>query len=227
VPGGSYNAATGENSFAAGSYAQADQDGCFAWGDNSTTSLVSCDYDNSWIVRSSGGVYFYTNSGLTSGMYLNAGGSSWNAVSNRDLKENFTPVDTSLLLENLTQYPITAWNYKSQDESILHVGMMADEFNALIDGLGGEGEDYINTMDAVGVALAAAQGLYAENQELKQENAGQQEQINDLEARLSALEAGLNGSAVRSNLPISWAFALGLVVMGGVWVTRRKQDGGV
>ncbi len=72
---------------------------------------------------------------------------------------------------------------------------MAEDFNVLIDGLGGEGEEYINMLDANGVALAAIQGLHGLSQEqaarieaLEVENAALRSQMDDLEARLAALE---------------------------------------
>lgn len=226
IPGGYSNTASGYNSFAAGTFANANNPGCFVWGDTSLTQLT-CSTNNRWLARASGGVYFYTNAASSSGMYLAASGSAWNTVSNRDLKENFSSVDKEQLLANLAQYPISSWNYKAQDESVMHVGMMADEFNSLIAGLGGEGEDYINSMDATGVALAAAQGLYAENQELKAENASQQEQIDDLEARLSALEQG--GSTAKTpakmlNAALPW-LAVVVLFVGGGWMLLRRQDG--
>jgi hypothetical protein len=105
-------------------------------------------------------------------------------------------VDTQELLARLAENPITTWNYKAQDLSIRHIGPMAQDFNALIEGLGGEGEKYINTLDADGVALAAIQGLYqlsqeqaARIEELEAENASLQEWLSDMEARLAALEA--------------------------------------
>ena len=229
IPGGISNTAPGDNSFAAGTNANANSTGCFVWGD-STLAELTCSTNNRWLARASGGVYFYTNAASSSGMYLAASGSAWNTVSNRDLKENFSTLDKELLLTNLAQYPISAWNYKAQDETVVHVGMMADEFNSLIAGLGGEGADYINSMDAVGVALAAAQGLYAENQELKAENASQQEQIDDLEARLSALEnnAGVGHASGVTGQP-SWMtysmLGIGLIAVAGVWFSRRFHGG--
>jgi len=217
VPGGIDNTAEGTYSLAAGTRAKAYEDGCFVWGD-STWADIECYVPNRWVARASGGVYFYTNATQSSGMYLSSGGNSWNAVSNRDLKDNFTPIDTSALLEALAQYPITTWNYKSQDDSILHIGMMADEFNSLIDGLGGEGEDFINTMDAVGVSLAAVQGLYAENQDLRA-------RVDDLEARLDALEAGQTSGASAASLPLSWLMGLGLAAVAGVFFLRRPRGG--
>jgi len=181
VPGGQLNVAAGDYSFAAGRQAKANSQGCFVWGD-SNSSDVSCDNVNRWVARAGGGVYFYTNSALSSGMFLSSSGSSWNAVSNRNLKENFRPVDRQELLARLADIEITTWNYKAQPANIRHIGPMADEFNALTKGLGGEGQDYINTLDADGVALAAIQGLY----DLAQQ---QQARIAELESRLTELEA--------------------------------------
>ena len=130
------------------------------WGD-STDADVACDVTNAFIVRASGGVTFYTSSTLTSGVYLAPGGGGWNAVSARSRKENFAPVDGERLLARLGEIDITTWNYKSQSPSIRHIGPMADDFNGLVAGLGGEGQDTINSLDADGVALAAIQGLYA------------------------------------------------------------------
>jgi hypothetical protein len=227
VAGGINNYAGGDYSFTAGAEATALYPGCFVWGDSSGVT-TACSVTNQWKARASGGVYFYTNSGSTSGSYLSAGGSSWNTVSSRELKENFTPVDTALLLERLAQYPITSWNYKAQGNNIRHIGLMADEFNALIEGLGGEGMDTINSLDADGIALAAIQGLYAENQELKAEVASQTEQITDLEARLDRLERAVNnGTPIQSNatLTFSWLLGAGVLVIGGVWLSRRRPGG--
>jgi hypothetical protein len=187
IPGGVGNTTTGNYSFAAGRRAKGNYVGCFVWGD-STDDDVACNVDNRWIARASGGVYFYTKADLTSGSYLAAGGSSWNAVSNRALKENFAPVDTRTLLERLAGIEITTWNYKSQDPSIRHIGPMADDFNALVEGLGGEGQDYINSLDADGVALAAIQGLYELSLEKDKQIEEQARKIEELEARLAALE---------------------------------------
>jgi len=223
IPGGGYNIAQGQWTLAAGQHAQANAKGCFVWGDSSTVANVTCDIMNRWVARASGGVYFYTNSGLTSGMYLSAGGSSWNAVSDRERKENFAPVDAQELLERLAETPVTTWNYKSQDPTIRHVGPMAQDFNVLIEGLGGEGEDYINTLDADGVALAAIQGLYAQNQALQAENTDLQQQVDDLEARVVALEAAVGNAAPARRAQSSLLPGAGVLLtgLGLVWVARR------
>ncbi len=189
VPGGEENSATGNFSFASGQHAVANENGCFVWGDSSTDVDITCDVEDRWVARASGGVFFYTNPTPTSGAYLLSGGSAWNMVSNREQKENFKVVDTQVLLSRIAETPITTWNYKTQDPSIRHVGPMADDFNALIEGLGGEGESYINALDADGISFAAIQGLIAQNQALAEENATLQHQMDDLLGRVEALES--------------------------------------
>lgn len=159
IPGGASNAVDGQYGFAAGRRAKANSDGCFVWGD-STNSDVTCTNANRTIFRSAGGYYIYTNAALGTGMYLAAGGSAWNAVSDRESKKDFANVDGDELLSRISDMPtIETWYYKDQEGEILHVGAMADEFNGLIDGLGGEGADKINQGDAIGVNLAAIQAL--------------------------------------------------------------------
>jgi len=217
VVGGVGNVAAGEHSLAAGRRAKANSNGCFVWADSNDID-VACNDVNRTIFRSSGGFYIYTNSGLTSGMYLSAGGSSWNAVSDRTRKENFQPVNTRELLERLAAIEISTWNYAAQDLSIRHIGPMADEFNGLVDGLGGEGANYINSLDADGVALAAIQALYAENRALES-------RVTDLEARLAALETQVSGSAT-STVPIPWMLASGGLFVCGIVVAQRRHHGG-
>ena len=175
VAGGNDNSASGDYSFAAGNHAHAIHDGAFVWSDSSGGTFQSYG-NNRFTARTSGGVYFYTNSSLTAGSYLASGGSSWNSVSDRARKENLAAVDGSALLDAIAEMEISTWNYIEQDDAIRHVGPMAQEFNTLLPGLGGEGEKYINSLDADGVALAAIQALAAENEGLKQ--------------RIDSLEAG-------------------------------------
>jgi len=190
VPGGAQNTAQGDYSFAAGRRAQANNPGCFVWGD-STDADVLCSNNNRFIARASGGVYLYSNSTLTTGVYLAAGASTWTPISavpsDRNLKENFTPVDGRDVLQRLANIPISAWNYKADGEAILHMGPMAQDFYAAF-GLG-ENDVTIGTVDADGVALAALQGAYQLLEEKDVQIAAQQEQIDDLESRVAALEA--------------------------------------
>ena len=194
IPGGWQNVAAGDFSFAAGFGARANNQGCFVWNDNSNLpSYLDCNNDYRWVARASGGVYFYTNSGLTSGVYVAAGGGSWSSVSDRNMKANFAPVDGRDVLVRLASVPIATWNYRTQDTSIRHMGPTAQDLHAAF-GLG-ESDKHINTIDSDGVALAAIQGLYklvqekeAEISALKQENRELNERMNRIEKHLAVME---------------------------------------
>ena len=234
VAGGASNTAAGDYSFAAGLRAKANANGCFVWGD-SIGSDVRCDTTNRTIFRSSGGFYIYTNAGLTTGAFLASGSGSWSSISDRNAKENFEPVDPQAVLEKVAQLPITTWNYKTQDDAIRHMGPTAQDFYAAF-GLG-DSDKTIATVDADGVALAAIQGLYernqaleaevrtlqAENAALREQLEAQQQRMDNLEARLAALEQGRTPTRRLSEvLPGLGLFALlaGLVLVG-----RRQEVG--
>ena len=157
VPGGMMNEAGGNNSFAAGRRARANHAGAFVWGD-STDAVVESENQNEFTARASGGVRFYSNSDLTAGVTLGAGSGSWSNASDRDLKENFAPVNALKVLELVAALPITTWNYKTQDAAIRHMGPMAQDLHAAF-GLG-ECDTRISGIDADGIALAAIQGLH-------------------------------------------------------------------
>jgi hypothetical protein len=179
VPGGFANLAAGMFSFAAGSEASANSDGSFVWNDNAggTTTDIGA---NSFVARASGGFAFYTAKGAATGAYLPAGSGSWASLSDRNVKANVVDVDGQDILERLASLPIATWNYKTQAESVRHIGPMAQDFRQAF-GLG-EDEKHISTVDSEGVALAAIQQLYREKQDLKN-------RLEALESRLATLES--------------------------------------
>jgi hypothetical protein len=146
-------------------------------------------------VRASGGTAFYSNAAATAGVLLAPGGGSWSGFSDRTAKSNIQPVNPSTALQKVVQLQISTWNYNAQDESIRHIGPMAQDFHAAF----GVGEDdkHITAIDADGVALAASQGLHQLIMEKNCAINAQQQQINDLSERLSRLEAALAGFAAR------------------------------
>jgi len=250
VPGGRDNTAQGTYSFAAGYRAKANNQGCFVWGD-STNADVTCNTNNAFIIRANGGIWFGTatasitptiGSGVfistSTGAYLSTGG-QWTNASDRNAKENFTPVDGREILERLAAIPITFWNYRAEGAGVRHIGPTAQDFHAAF-GVGTD-DTHIGTVDADGVALAAIQGLYGLVQEkdariaelekrvtaLEAQNAAQQAQIDDLEARLAALEQRVGGSAPAqaSALPVYGLALGGLAILGAV-VYRRREGGG-
>jgi hypothetical protein len=157
----------------------------------------------------------------STGGYLSTGG-VWTDASDRDLKENFAPVDGQEVLARLAEVPITTWNYKAQDPSVRHLGPTAQDFYAAF-GLG-EDNRHIAPLDANGVALAAIQALYAQNQALEAENAVLQQRLDDLDARVAALEAtSVNSAASAQPLRSGLLSGMGVLLagLGLVWVTRH------
>jgi hypothetical protein len=182
VPGGNLSEAVGEYSFAAGRRAKANHQGAFVWADSTALDFTSAAVDE-FAVRATGGVRLVTavdgTGNPTAGVTLAAGSGTWGTLSDRNAKENFESVDTGEILNALAGIPIETWNYKTQDDSIRHMGPMAQDFHTAF-GMGKDNKT-IATVDADGVALAAIQGLY----DLVQE---QKAQIEELRARIEALE---------------------------------------
>jgi hypothetical protein len=119
---------------------------------------------------------------LGNGAYCTPAG-VWTSVSDRNVKEQFLPIDPANVLASVLALPITQWKYKVEPDGVKHLGPMAQDFKASF-GLG-ESDKAIGSVDADGVALAAIQGL---NQKLQHELKSLHEENADLKARLSALE---------------------------------------
>ncbi|HOC32055.1 MAG TPA: tail fiber domain-containing protein, partial [Armatimonadota bacterium] len=187
IPGGQMNLANGNYSFAAGQQAQATNHGSFVWADSQPFPFASAAVDD-WSVRSVGGARFVSAINAlgnpTAGVRLPPGGNAWLVLSDRNMKSNFETVDSKDVLERLVSIPIQKWNYNTQDPSIRHIGPMAQDLASAF--AVGEDEKYINPSDADGVSMAAIQGLYQMVKERDQ-------RIEQLEARLAAMEAKLNG----------------------------------
>lgn len=203
--------------------------GGFVFGDASSNNFVHPTSNNQFVARARGGVRFYTagaNDGNpsannlatdpyvpTAGVTLSSGGSSWNAVSDRNRKEHFEAFDAEALLMRLSELPLTTWRYKAEaDTTVRHIGPMAQDWQRLVAGPLGLNTDslMINQGDFDGVNLAGVQALEARTRALKAENealraevaalrAALQEQRaeheatrSDLGARLARLEAALN-----------------------------------
>ena len=145
---------------------------------------VSIDGDGSVIVRSN-------PANTAQGVQLAIGAGAWSSLSDRNLKTDIQSIEPLQLLERLVAMPIQQWRYIGQPGEVLHIGPMAQDFAAAF-GVG-ENDTTISTVDADGVALAAIQGLNqkleAELAQSRSENAGLQAQLQQLAARLAALEA--------------------------------------
>ncbi len=182
-------------------------------GVQSSTLYFRCDASagpTAGFIWYKGGVHNdgYANAGGgTEMMHLVAGGLYVNgslvSTSDRNVKENFSPINAEEVLQKVITLPISQWNYKA-DRSTPHIGPMAQDFYAAFNV--GPDDKHIATVDADGVALAAIQGLNAkledrsqrsevrsqktdaELRELREENTELKQQNVSLEKRLAALE---------------------------------------
>jgi hypothetical protein len=111
------------------------------------------------------------------------------SASDRNMKENFAPVQPREVLEKVAALPLSSWNYKA-DAATRHLGPMAQDFYAAFNV--GPDDKHIATIDEGGVALAALQGL---NQKVEDRSQQSEACIRELKAentelkqRLEALE---------------------------------------
>lgn len=182
IPGGSDNVAGGNRSFAAGLGANATHDGSFVWADDTPVSYYS-DRAKQAKFRSGGGVKFDLNASrwvefyddgvdrlinVSNSAYLSRGG-TWTNASDRNLKENFTQIVGSDLLQKICQLPIMRWNYKTEDRTTTHIGPTAQDFNALFEV--GNDTTSISTIDPAGVALGGVKELMKKIETLEKQNA--------------------------------------------------------
>jgi len=142
------------NSFAIGNNIGVNSPGSFVFGDGTALSQNMAKPENSFTVRSSGGVYFYTSSNLESGVEITNGGSSWNNIfKNNRLKHG--KAKGSEIYKKLQQLAVEEWSYKQQDGSIKHIGIDPALFYETF-GLGA-GKTKMTWIDPVGINTIAIQ----------------------------------------------------------------------
>lgn len=202
--GGYSNIVAEPYALSAGRGAQALHGGSFIWADasvfNDGPSVLVMPFPstatNEFAARATGGVRFVSgvdsNGAPAAGVSLSPGSGTWSTLSDRDAKENFAAANGREILEKLAGLPLATWNYKTQDKSIRHLGVTAQDFHAAF-GLG-ESDRAITTIDADGVALGAIQGL---NQKLEQRLREKDAELQALQKRLGALEKLLETLANR------------------------------
>lgn len=105
--------------------------------------------------------------------------------SDRNAKQDFTPVDPAQVLQRALQLPVSEWSYKI-DAATRHIGPMAQDFYAAF--AVGPDDKHIATIDEGGVALAAIQGLNQKVEAQAAEAKAKDVEIADLKTRLEKLE---------------------------------------
>lgn len=121
-----------------------------ALGNQATTEANS-----QMVAHFNGGYKFYTGTSIAA--VLTPGSGSWSNVSDRSMKENFISIDKHAILEKINSIEISKWNYKSQEDSIKHIGPMAQDFYKEFQ-LGSD-EKMITSSDIDGINMAAIQAL--------------------------------------------------------------------
>lgn len=136
------------------------------WGNNVYPTLKT---SYGWMYVSVGGAY---------SAYITTGG-TWNAVSDRNRKENFTEVDAQAILAGIERLPMYRWNYKEEESDVRHIAPIAQDFHAAF-GLNGPDDTMISHIDPAGVALV---GVKALSEQVK----SQQGRIDDLTRELAEM----------------------------------------
>ncbi len=193
---GYHTTANGFYTTAIGSYVSTNgYNGSCVIGDASTNSTVtnSSAY-NEMTMRFDGGYRLFSDSGLTTGVHMDAGVSGWTNICDRNKKQSFRPIDGEELLKKIRTIPITEWSYKGSDLSIRYIGPMAQDFYSAFH-LGGKDSLGINSISIDGVNMAGIQALEKRTAELQLATAELEKRTNELQKtheRISALETSLN-----------------------------------
>jgi hypothetical protein len=155
--------------------------GAIVISDASSSDSVEASATNQFSVRAAGGYRLFTNATKTTGVSMNAGGSSWNVISDVNRKEAFAPVRSTDILARIRALPVSTWRYTDEaDRTVRHIGPMAQDWHRAF-GFSGDSTT-INMSDFDGVNLAAIQAL-------EQRTAAQQAEITGLRGEVQALRA--------------------------------------
>ena len=189
---GAGNTAAGDGSVVLGSNAKATSAaaGAFVFADRSGSwvDLLTNTTPNSFLVRAIGGVTFTVANGATCS--IPSGGGQWACSSSRLLKTGFADLDGEEVLAKIRALPVESWSYTAEG-AVRHIGPMAQDFRAAF-GLGSD-DTTIGVLDAAGVSLAGVKALEARTKQLQAENAALRSALDELTARVAALQ-GLRSS---------------------------------
>lgn len=177
---GNFCTAAGQNSVAIGFHAEALNNGSFIFNDQSDNlGYVNTTADNQFMIKASGGTIIYSSSNLGTGVELAPGAGAWSTLSDRNAKEDIIELDPQKYLELLNDLEVYRWKYKSQNDSISHIGPMAQDFYSTFN-LGID-STVINSGDFDGINLILLKALYEKVDELEMQKNETQELMAKLE----------------------------------------------
>jgi len=142
---------------------------------NTSNGALSVSAQGTGLIAQFGNSSSFVSQLETNGIWT---ATAFNTTSDKNVKENFTPVDAQAVLAKVAALPISRWNF-TNSPAVPHVGPMAQDFYHAFNV--GADDRHIATVDEDGVALAAIQGLNQKLEEEKAENA-------ELKARMEKLE---------------------------------------
>jgi len=152
VPGGRENEARADLSIAAGHRAKALHRGSIVLTDSQNGDTVSTEEDQ-FCLRAKGGVIIHQHADMPPSIIVAPNSKSW---SYRAVPKKKTPLDSLSVLKQVARLPI--YGYEQAGSQTKRVGPTAEHFNQRFHP--GQAPDYIDSAQADGVAIAAAQGLY-------------------------------------------------------------------
>ena len=208
---GEDNTASGAASVALGYHAHTNaRQGSFVFSDRSSVDTLRADVNHSANWRVSGGFRVFTASNLSTGVTIQSGSSVsnwgqsnaviststgaylstagvWTNTSDVNRKHLFERVEGEDVLTRLRSMPVSSWSYRTDANAVRHLGPTAQDFRAAF-GLGND-DVTIGTVDADGVALAAAKALDARTLAQEQRIEALEAENAELRARMERLEA--------------------------------------
>jgi hypothetical protein len=113
---------------------------------------------------------------------------AWQTPSNRQNKENITPLNYDEIMQQISQLDITRWNYKADAPTVTHIGPVAEDFYPLFKT--GK-ETSLAPADSAGVCLAGAKALSGKINSQEQQLQELQALIKDIKSKMGLRRGGL------------------------------------
>lgn len=129
------------------------------------TSGATSTAENQFMVGAKGGTIIYSDAAMTTGVSLAAGSGSWSTLSDSTLKENISSPNVEEIIKKAKALDVYTWNYIAQNDSIRHIGPMAQDFYSAF--MLGENETTISVVDIDGINLLLLKSLIEKEEELQ------------------------------------------------------------
>lgn len=116
------------------------------------------------------------------GAYLDGNTNTWQAVSDKNMKKDFIPINHQTTLDKMNNIPITEWKYIRNDK-YKYLGPMAQDVHREFP-YGNDDDTKLNPLIMNGILFSAIQGLQDTIKQLKGEIQNNKTEINNLKELL-------------------------------------------